>query len=359
MISLLRFLNRFVSLDDLPDFACEHGVAGVVYDEVCKIYDQKGVNPLDRRAFFTLAAYAENQRTIYASQKSAITSLASFYKAHDIRMLVFKGYSLSLLYDNPSSRNCGDIDIFLFGDGEKGDKLISNLGIKVLLQVDKHSAFDWKKVHVENHASFLRTEKSDAMCMLEDFIEKEANEHSIEDTNINNVYLPNANFNAIFVAMHFAGHWVKSELNIRLFYDWALFLDKCGDSVDWDLVYSIVEKSGFSRFFNALNYITVKTFELDDHFMQGVDADTQLADCILKDVVSPTKIMEVPEKTNFFKASILKSIRYYKLSKRRNMVVKRNFVVSFYYHMLSYLHYRTKLDKRSIWELDGNRRNKE
>lgn len=39
-------------------------------------------------------------------------------------MVLLKGYCLSLNYPKPNHRPCGDIDIYLCGDGDKADDLL-------------------------------------------------------------------------------------------------------------------------------------------------------------------------------------------------------------------------------------------
>ena len=50
----------------------------------------------------------------YAKQKQSIESLVAFYQRHGIRVMVLKGYGLSLNYPVPQHRPAGDIDIILF-----------------------------------------------------------------------------------------------------------------------------------------------------------------------------------------------------------------------------------------------------
>ena len=69
---------------------------------------------------------------MYTKHREKIASLADFYKLHDIRMLLLKGYGCSLGYPKPEHRPTGDIDVYLFGKQEEADALVEKrLGIKV------------------------------------------------------------------------------------------------------------------------------------------------------------------------------------------------------------------------------------
>lgn len=347
-MKLFNLLKKYTTLEELPKFANKHGMVALVYDEVVA----SGVNPLDRKGLMRLTGYAQRQTEKYALQKEAIRSLAQEYAKIGVRMLVFKGYALSKIYDVPENRRCGDVDIFLFGDGERADKLIQSKGIDVLLQVDKHSAFDWEGVHFENHATFVGVRGSKEMRFVEQFLEKEVLDGCKADDVLANVYIPNANFDALFVPLHFAGHWLKCELSLRMLYDWAVFLEKRHDDVEWDKVMAVVKEIGFERFLYAMNYCVVKVFRLDKCLIGTESPDVELAKEIYRDTLFPSKVMDIPEDTPFLKACWLKSIRYIKLNERRKKVRKVNLVKSFYYHMLAYLHLKTNIDKRSIWEME-------
>ena len=91
-------------------------------------------------------------------QRAVIKELVALFRENGIEMLLLKGIGLSELYPDPNHRECGDIDIFLFGDYEKGNKVIEELGIEVEKEGSKHSKFYFKGVPVENHKTFLNVE---------------------------------------------------------------------------------------------------------------------------------------------------------------------------------------------------------
>ena len=69
---------------------------------------------------------------MYAKHREKIASLAVFYRQHDIKMLLLKGYGCSLCYTKPEHRPMGDIDVYQFGKQDEADILVEKqLGIKV------------------------------------------------------------------------------------------------------------------------------------------------------------------------------------------------------------------------------------
>ena len=96
------------------------------------------------------------QEQTYARHEQLIAELAGFYANHGIWMMVLKGWRLSLNYPIPCHRACSDLDIYLFGEQERADRLLTNeLGIKVDNTHHHHSVFVYKGLSVENHYDFL------------------------------------------------------------------------------------------------------------------------------------------------------------------------------------------------------------
>ncbi len=58
-------------------------------------------------------------------------------------------------YPNPAHRPCGDIDIWLYGEQEKGDKLLQKKGIAIDSSHHHHTVFHVNGVMVENHYDFI------------------------------------------------------------------------------------------------------------------------------------------------------------------------------------------------------------
>ena len=69
-----------------------------------------------------------------------------------MRLLLLKGIGLSEMYPNPPSRPSGDIDIYLFGDFEKANRVLAGDNY---IFTNKHAEFDYKGVKIENHQNFF------------------------------------------------------------------------------------------------------------------------------------------------------------------------------------------------------------
>ena len=63
-----------------------------------------------------------------------------------LKFLLLKGIGLSLVYPNPSSRESGDIDFYLFGNYKEGNLIFAPTKFS---ESAKHSSFVYKGVNVE------------------------------------------------------------------------------------------------------------------------------------------------------------------------------------------------------------------
>jgi len=161
-------------------------------------------------------------------QRAVIKELVALFRENCIEMLLLKGIGLSELYPIPNHRECGDIDIFLFGDYEKGNKVIEELRIEVEKDGSKHSKFFFKGVPVENHKTFLNVEYTQADKNLEKHLNKVLLEQGFDTITIEDipVRIPTPDFTAIFLSRHDITHFVASGLVLRHFCDLALFFEK-------------------------------------------------------------------------------------------------------------------------------------
>ena len=95
---------------------------------------------------------------LYVKHEQAMADLARLFATQGIRMMVLKGYGLSLDWPKPNHRPVGDLDIYTFGQWREADALVAEqLGIRVDDGHEHHTIFNYKGVLVENHYDFINT----------------------------------------------------------------------------------------------------------------------------------------------------------------------------------------------------------
>ena len=179
-------------------------------------------------------------------QRAVIQELVAIFRENGIEMLLLKGIGLSELYPEPIQRESGDIDIYLFGDYEKGNKVIEELGIEVEKEGSKHSKFYFQGVPVENHKTFLNVEYTWTDKDLEAHLHKILAEQGYDTIMINSteVRIPVPDFTAIFLSRHNITHFLASGLVLRHFCDMALFFEKKRERIDFTRFEKIMRENG-------------------------------------------------------------------------------------------------------------------
>lgn len=253
LFSLLKtslcFSNREAFLDfpedldwnSLVNLAARQGVLSLSLDgmrlmeQSCKIPKISSLDGLSRELLIRWELSSKKQEARNKKQRAVIKELVAVFRENGIEMLLLKGIGLSELYPNPNHRECGDIDIFLFRDYEKGNKVIEELGIEVDKDGSKHSNFFFKGVPVENHKTFLNVDHTKADENLEKHLLEVLRVQGFDTIMVDNVpvRIPTPDFTAIFLCRHDITHFLASGLVLRHFCDLALFFHLNRERIDF------------------------------------------------------------------------------------------------------------------------------
>lgn len=277
------------------DLSFGQGVAALAVDGLGCMVD--GLDSLDSPEMEDLkyewfgACFGNEQS--YEYYLKTIVKLASLYGKHSMRMLLLKGYGLSLNYPVPEHRISGDIDIYLYGKGGLGDALVrERFGCEVKQNEDKHSVFALDGVSVENHACFVNDTVHPSLRGLNDFLVSEAEKGVTHTVGGSQFVIPSAMFNALFVPFHCAGHFVHGEATVRQLCDWACFVLRYGAQMDWDAVRELAEMYGFLKFYCCLNGIVREHLDVPDECLPDWPRDKELEARVLNEILAPRKVVK-------------------------------------------------------------------
>lgn len=233
---------------------------------------------------------------MYDKHKKAMADLARLYATKDMWMMVIKGYGLSLDWPVPNHRPVGDLDIYNFGKWEESDVLVAKTcGIRVDDGHEHHTVFNFKGVSVENHYDFINTKAhKDAPKIekrLKELAENNCKETYVEDSKI---YLPSADFNAIFLIRHMGQHFAGEHLNLRQVLDWGFFMRAHHNEVDWNATTDFLKEIGIYTFFNQINAICVDYLGFSESCFPTIERDKDLEERILMDILHSEFAEEKP-----------------------------------------------------------------
>lgn len=228
---------------DIFQMSKKQGLSAVVFEEIIAHGNNMPFNVKMEWAFHSDHIKERHERQLAVTQ-----DIAGFLNKNGIKMMLLKGNGLALLYPRPELRECGDIDIYCFGDYEKVNQLIENEGIEIDEEDSKHSHFFYKGVAVENHRMF-NYELNKANKIVSRELIAHFDKNPISDERIPNVFFADLNINALYVMMHTLNHLPWSGIPVRNLVDWTLFLKENHERLDWNYLGNIWKESGL---FNAV-----------------------------------------------------------------------------------------------------------
>lgn len=232
------------SWENIYRYAADHGLSAVVWDSVQRL--PRELQP-PREIRIRWALTAEQLEKRYRRQQQTAEKLAAAFAGKGIRMLILKGLGLSKDYPVPEHRECGDIDIYLFGASDEGDSILQALGAHLYFDVPKHSEYTWNDITIENHRTILNVRRNkteqELNTRLVGILEREGT-RAIGD----NMATPPATFNAIYLLRHAAVHYQKEGIAIRHLCDWACFLERHWQEIDHAQFHAAMSDYRMDRF---------------------------------------------------------------------------------------------------------------
>ena len=296
------------------------GVVAVVWDNIQQAISD-GLIPIEQqpakaqKSKWALAT--EQVERKYARQKVVIAKLARFFAEHDIKMMILKGYGLSLNYPLPNHRPCSEIDIWLFEEQKTADGTIKRYSVQQKadnllrehfnIEVDEdkhhHTVFYVDGVMVENHYDFLNIHAHRSNRVIETRLQALAQqEMEVIDVEENVVYLPSPDFHALFMLRHSASHFAAERIVIRHLLDWRYFVEKYAKKIDWAGLNAIAEQMNMHRFLNCMNAICVDKLGLPSESVPVFERDKMLEERVWNEILQPEFAEEKPKNAGYIKS---------------------------------------------------------
>ena len=266
------FLASERQWEQLEEIALFQGVSGVVLDGLKVIMDELGSSCFARsviREFWQpfilrwIGTVTQRYEAGNMRQLKVIDAVQRLWAKEGIRMMLMKGMAMGTYYPEPQHRSPGDIDCYLFGDYAKGNEVAKQWADMVDEGWYKHSQIFFGGQLIENHQFFVHTREGKSSKKLEKLMIDELKNVNFEKLPETDVLLPPPMFNALFLSYHALSHFLEEGLKLKQLVDWAMFLKRDADKIDWPRFYSLCEKYHLKRFVDvatdvAVNYLGVK-----------------------------------------------------------------------------------------------------
>lgn len=273
----------------------KQGLYAVVLDGIEQLPESQ--RPTQEVLLEWIGEVLQSYEYCYEQYVKTISEMAAFYSSHGFKMMVLKGYACSLDWPKPNHRPCGDIDIWQFGKQKEAD---SGVAYEKKIKIDKshhhHTVFNWGDFMVENHYDFVNVNVHKSSAGLEKiFKELGQNDGHFVDLKDGRVYLPSPNLHVLFLIKHMVSHFASYNVNLRQVLDWAFFVLKHGEDIDWDWLNGLVNKYHMSDFINCINAICVEELGFESSIFNGVQFNPDLKDKVFSDIINPKYEMAEPE----------------------------------------------------------------
>lgn len=261
------------------------GVTAVVFDFVKTL--PKSEAPDMALLMKWLSAATALEQSMRRMQMTA-EEFAEEMEKRDIPVVVLKGLAFAQYYPNPLHRECGDLDCYMLGKKEEGDRIVVEMGGIMEEAGYKHSHLYYKGLTIENHCFFTDFDDTLTGKLTERVLGELIQE---EHTYIGKSKLrcPSVNFNVLFLLKHAQGHFIDEGIRMRHVLDWALFLKGEQEKVDWSRVLPMLEATHTELFAGVMTTIAIQHLHIDVHnkglFALAKSAEQRKVDAVLADIM--------------------------------------------------------------------------
>lgn len=283
--------------------AQKHGVEGFILESIDVLSDDIPKPSLPM--LYQWIGLEQQIRTKYKQHENVTNELAALLSAGGFKMMILKGHGLSYNYPMPQLRPSGDLDIWCFGKEKEVDEYLEAKGIKIDRTHHHHTVFQYKNIPVENHFDFINIFTRLSNRRVEQKLKELAYKGNIEK---NSVYYPTADFNAIFILRHCAGHFAATQLNIRQVLDWGFFMEKHHKEINWMSYIPYIKQERMYRFYNLLSLFCMRKLNFDASIFHGLYDDV-LYERFSNEILSPE--FDDREDGTLLKSLVVKPCRWW------------------------------------------------
>lgn len=305
-------LPSAVDWREVTGLCFSQGVAAIAVDGLEKVEGLNLLDSLEQEAlkyeWFGEVFRAEDD---YRKYKSILAEFLRLCKYQEVKVLLLKGFGLSLNYPIPAHRPCGDIDIYLFSCAEFISQMVEKYWkVSVDRRNPHHYLFARNGVTFEIHITLMDVERHKNQFSDEQVFQRLIAEGCDEiEVCGETCFVPSLKLNSVYLLRHMAHHFAVEKITLRHILDWALFVKVNASILDWNFVYGYAEDSGCTSFLNCLNGICVESlgFASDDFPVR--ECGGKLQSRMLSDILSPEFKEEIPAVSNKLRYGIVKTRR--------------------------------------------------
>ena len=222
-----------VSWEDVIHLADVETVKGLLLDGISLL--PKELMP-DEDTIMDLAGRQNKIVQHNQVHRETIVQIDQALKANNITAVFMKGQITALRYPKPLHRQPGDIDFVVSKDDfAKTLDVLDTIGKVDRNIVHEHHGIAWVNgVTVEPHYKVHNYQRPSTDKAMQEMLAEVFPDQLIEvDIDGHKVHAFPPTFESVFLISHMVNHVYEEGLGLRQVIDYAMFLDKCADNIDW------------------------------------------------------------------------------------------------------------------------------
>lgn len=296
---VLELSRKVEDWDAVKILANKQHVLAIAYDGIDRIYEEGLDIDIPKQILRKWYGNALKYTDRFEKYCRTLSHLAHIYRTNGFKMMLLKGYGLSMDYPIPEHRPLGDMDIYLFGKQKDADAMLSSkYNVKIDNTHSIHSVFHAGGFTVENHYDFFNTTAHPSNREINNFLKKEAASDKIRQIRLGDetACIPGTSFNAIYILRHTAQHFAAVEINIRHLLDWGMFVKAHGSEMDWDDLIKKARHFNMDRFLALQNAILKDYLGFDASLFPAMEVDKELEEKVITEILEPSFTEEHPKR---------------------------------------------------------------
>ena len=257
--AVIQLLQIYMGMDDCADtfpkqvdwaevyeLAVKHNIGGILYTAIRKLPEQECV-PKDIQKDLQVHFYASVSRS--KEQDMRMVQVMECLNQKKIFHVLMKGWVLKRYYPIPELRTMGDVD-FLIREEDRQRTHEALLQLGFLCTSDKGFVWCYEKGNtiLEVHSRIVSQKVGRGVDTEQYYLdaishtEKVRGEYTL-------CFIKE--YHLVYLFVHAAKHFQYAGYGLRGQLDFALFIEKYGNELDWDYIWQELEKLGLSAFARA------------------------------------------------------------------------------------------------------------
>ena len=349
-------VHSVIDWQGLHSLSVRHNVAAIAWDNIQQAIDESRILPEyqpSKALKIQWAMATEKVEQKYARQMRVIERLAAFLAEHNIKMMILKGYGLSLNYPTPNHRPCSDVDVWLFEERETDDGRVEKVGVQqkadallrehfnIEIDEDKHhhTVFYIDGVMIENHYDFMNIHAHLSNRIIEARLRQLVLQPMrVASAGEATVYIPSADFHALFLLRHSAAHFAAERIVIRHLLDWRYLIEKEHSNIDWPALRHIAQETNMHQFLDCLNAICIDHIALQSDFIPLFERNHRLETRVWNEILQPEFSAAKPKNAGYIRSWSYMIRRWWANRWKHRIVYQeslaKTFIVQVWSHLL-------------------------